>query len=203
MQAVTRLDQYVFEFPGFLAAEQCRALVEKGELMSFEAATINDASAPERIEEVRNNDRLIVDDEVFAEDLWKGIRPFVPSPFSSREAIGLNERLRYYRYGPGQLFDWHKDGSYDRPTGERSLFTFMIYLNDDFEGGTTSFCDWRSPLLFDDFEVAPETGKALLFFHPITHRGNPLIRGQKYVLRTDVMYSARQEAQAQTFGRWL
>jgi hypothetical protein len=30
---------------------------------------------------------------------------------------------------------------------------------------------------------------ALLFHHPISHRGDPVIAGRKYVLRTDVMYA--------------
>ncbi len=46
---------------------------------------------------------------------------------------GLNERLRLYRYDVGQKFDWHRDGCFERDNGERSQFTFMIYLNDDFE----------------------------------------------------------------------
>lgn len=29
---------------------------------------------------------------------------------------------------------------------------------------------------------------ALLFQHPIMHRGDPVTKGRKYVLRTDVMY---------------
>jgi hypothetical protein len=29
---------------------------------------------------------------------------------------------------------------------------------------------------------------ALLFHHPILHRGDPVAVGRKYVLRTDVMY---------------
>jgi hypothetical protein len=37
--------------------------------------------------------------------------------------------------------------------------------------------------------VTPKTGMALLFHHPISHRGDPVIAGRKYVLRTDVMYA--------------
>jgi hypothetical protein len=39
--------------------------------------------------------------------------------------------------------------------------------------------------------VTPKTGMALLFHHPILHRGDPVIAGRKYVLRTDVMYGRR------------
>ncbi len=56
----------------------------------------------------------------------------------------------------------------------------MIYLNDDFEGGTTAF---------DSFEVAPKTGDGLIFFQELEHAGLPIVSGRKYVLRTDIMYS--------------
>ncbi|UTW53818.1 2OG-Fe(II) oxygenase [Kordiimonas sp. SCSIO 12610] len=105
------------------------------------------------------------------------------------------KRFRYYRYRKGQQFDWHMDGAFMRPNGERSLFTLMFYLNDGFEGGDITFCDWGSPLLFDDFAITPQAGKALLFFHPISHKGEPVISGEKFVLRTDVMYSAKAGSQ--------
>lgn len=55
--------------------------------------------------------------------------------------IGLNELFRFYRYEPGQQFRKHRDQSYIRNSKEASYFTFMIYLNDDFKGGTTTFND--------------------------------------------------------------
>jgi predicted 2-oxoglutarate/Fe(II)-dependent dioxygenase YbiX len=103
----------------------------------------------------------------------------------------LNERFRYYRYRKGQQFDWHMDGAYMRANGERSLFTLMFYLNEGFKGGDTTFSDWGSPLVFDDFAITPQSGKALLFFHPISHKGEPVMSGEKFVLRTDVMYAAK------------
>jgi hypothetical protein len=54
-----------------------------------------------------------------------------------------------------------------------------LLLNDGFEGGETSF---------EDATIVPATGKALFFVHQLRHKGQPVIRGRKYVLRTDVMY---------------
>jgi hypothetical protein len=56
----------------------------------------------------------------------------------------------------------------------------MVYLNDDFEGGTTDFRDGDV--------IAPKRGMALLFEHRLIHQGAPVTRGKKYVMRTDVMY---------------
>lgn len=72
----------------------------------------------------------------------------------------------------------HSDGYFERPNGERSFFAFMIYLNDDFEGGGTSFRDdgfRRSE--FGQFMVTPKKGMGLMFHHPTVHRGGPKIRG--------------------------
>ncbi|CAD7934558.1 unnamed protein product [Amoebophrya sp. A25] len=50
----------------------------------------------------------------------------------------LNPRLRFLRYEPGEIFDWHMDGTYtDRNTQERSFITVQLYLN-DVGGGETS-----------------------------------------------------------------
>ena len=57
--------------------------------------------------------------------------------------------------------------------------TFMVYLNDDFEGGETDF---------GDFLVTPKIGDALCFMHSSMHEGRAVSNGTKYVLRTDVMY---------------
>jgi len=70
----------------------------------------------------------------------------------------------------------------------------MIYLNDDFEGGSTIFQVESLPggLL----RVAPKTGMALLFRHDdvLLHSGELVTRGKKYVLRTDVMYRLESPA---------
>jgi hypothetical protein len=55
--------------------------------------------------------------------------------------------------------------------------------NDDFEGGATAFHESRDSLL-----VMPEVGRALVFYHRQLHEGMPVVRGRKYVLRTDIMF---------------
>ena len=105
-----------------------------------------------------------------------------------RAAIGVNELLRFYRYDPGQQFNWHQDFPFERDNGEQSYLTFMIYLNDNFEGGETSFEDSYSEESFDEFQVTPRQGMALFFEHAIHHKGESVTKGRKYVLRSDIMY---------------
>src|SRR4051794_41867704 len=85
--------------------------------------------------DIRNNDRVMVDDPEFAAAIWDRLRPFVPERAQFWIPVGLNERFRFYRYDPGQQFDWHFDGRYERSPAEQSAFTFMIYLSGGCAGG--------------------------------------------------------------------
>ena len=84
-----------------------------------------------------------------------------------------------FRYEPGQLFKKHIDESFIRNELEASYFTFMIYLNDDYEGGETKF---------DTVEIKAKSGRGLIFLHSLLHEGAEVTKGKKYVLRTDIMY---------------
>lgn len=98
-----------------------------------------------------------------------------------RRACGLNERFRFYRYDRGERFAPHYDGCFRRSDDEESLLTFMIYLNEGYEGGSTTFAEW-------DVEIVPKTAMMLIFRHCLLHAGEAVRRGRKYVLRSDVMY---------------
>lgn len=151
--------------------------------MGFEPALINTNSGQQRYADVRNNDRAFLDDAARASELWQRIANDVPPIVEGWKAVGLNERMRFYRYDPGQRFKWHGDGCVRRANGEQSFLTFMVYLNDDFTGGETAFRGLR---------VGPRKGMALLFCHWLKHMGDEVRDGRKYVLRSDVMY-ARDE----------
>jgi hypothetical protein len=180
-------DEYVYEVTDFLPAERCDALIAEAEAKEFDGATINTREGHVRNEMWRNNDRVISDDKALAAEMWALARPYARPEFKNRSVVGFNERMRFYRYDVGQQFDWHQDGYYERENGERSQFTFMVYLNDDFKGGGTSF-DANSNIIAP-FVVRPKKGAALFFYHHLNHRGDAVAEGRKYVLRTDVMYS--------------
>lgn len=178
----------VFTVLGLLTPEECSAYIEQSERQGYDAAPINTLFGPAVVPEVRNNQRVMVDAPEVAEALWMRAREFAPAKWEGWEVVGLNERLRLYRYDVGQMFDWHRDGYFERPTGERSLFTFMIYLNEDFDGGETLFAPWESAAGWNGLTIKPQTGMALFFEHLKLHKGEAVARGRKYVLRTDVMF---------------
>jgi predicted 2-oxoglutarate/Fe(II)-dependent dioxygenase YbiX len=63
----------------------------------------------------------------------------MPQQVGNRVPLGLNELFRFYRYQRGHQFKGHFDQSYIRSETEASYYTFMIYLNDNYEGGQTTF----------------------------------------------------------------
>jgi hypothetical protein len=174
----------IFLVRGFLSPRECDQFVEVSEALGYVDAPITTAGRFVMRKDVRDNARVISDDPELAAHLWGRAGPFLPAEWFGWQPVGFNERWRYYRYDPGQKFDKHTDGYFERPNGERSHFTFMIYLNDGFEGGSTDFYHVRPPL-----KVVPERGTALVFAHRQVHAGTPVWRGRKYVLRTDVMYT--------------
>ena len=174
----------IWTVDSFFSAEECTAMIARFESLGFDAAPINVGGGFERRPDVRNNTRVMFDDIALAQSLFERIRGHVPGTLFSDPLTlcGVNERFRGYRYDPGEQFRDHYDGRFERNANEVSLLTFMIYLNEDFAGGSTHFPDF-------DVNVIPTTGAALFFQHALRHAGRPVDQGRKYVLRTDVMYA--------------
>lgn len=98
----------------------------------------------------------------------------------------LNPGFRLCRYDSGGHFAPHYDGDYViNPFSNRSLKTFMIYLNEDYSGGETNFIQDDAPVHFDEetgrsfakeecivARFKPQTGDAIIFDHKILHEGN-------------------------------
>lgn len=169
----------IFTIDNFWSTQQCDAFIAKSESLGYQAATVETEKGQKVIESVRNNNRVLYRDSVLAESLWYQLKPFAPDQIGNSSAIGLNELFRFYKYQPGQEFKRHRDQSYIRNEAEASYFTFMIYLNNNYEGGETTF---------SSVVVRPKKGMALIFLHDLEHEGSPVKKGIKYVLRTDIMY---------------
>jgi len=102
-----------------------------------------------------------------------------------------HEELQVVRYQPGGFFSTHYDACEgekefcDRmnSTGGARYWTFLVYLNDDFEGGETVF-----PYL--EKSVKPKKGKLVIFqdtdeneviIPKSFHGGQPVTKGVKWV----------------------
>jgi hypothetical protein len=145
--------------------------------------------------------------------------------------MGINATWRLFRYYPGSVYRPHIDGAWpgsgirrdtglyaqDAFDGDRfSKLTFLVYLNDDFSGGETTFYlpsydgssapdnNNNSDLCghINARSVRPSTGSVLCFPHgdamgSLVHEGSEVVEGlnsqgrraAKYVIRSDVLYS--------------
>jgi len=178
----------IVSVPDVLRPAECQALIGRIEDLGPSQAPITTAGGFVMRPDIRNNDRVMFDDPELAGRLFEAVRSHLPERLEGAwTLVGANERLRCYRYRPGQQFAPHYDGSFVRSRSERSLLTFLVYLNVCERGGSTRFPD-------HDLEVVPETGSALVFNHRLLHEGSPVLAGVKYVVRSDLMYRRSQES---------
>ncbi len=167
-----------FTIDGVLTIDECAALIAMAERAGFSDAPVTTARGPVMMPDLRDNSRAMIDDPDCAQALWARIAPCF-KPRGRWRPVGLNERLRFYRYDPGQRFAPHRDGHVARSADERSFVTLLVYLNGDCQGGHTRLIG---------ADVAPRAGAALCFDHELLHEGAPVTSGRKLVLRSDVMF---------------
>lgn len=179
------LGDQIFTISDVLSAEECQQFIIKSEDNGYDEAPISTAGGFVMRKDIRNNTRAMFDDIPVVELIWGRVKGFITNSKTGWKSVGLNERIRYYKYDAGQYFAWHYDGCFRRNDREQSFLTFMLYLNDKFEGGETNF-DLRYP--YENISVKPKKGMALVFEHALLHEGASVIKGRKYVLRSDVMY---------------
>ena len=114
--------------------------------------------------------------------------------------LGLNECLKVFRYERGGMFVPHRDGPWVPRPDQCSMYTVVIYLNDDFVGGQTvlsgshDYCgpqgcrtnDWsRSSGMM---HAVPIQGTALVLNHDCWHAAHPIDLGVKWILRTELIF---------------
>ena len=85
------------------------------------------------------------------------------------------------KYKPGDYFNWHSDLTGGFATQRTA--TMIMYLNDDFEGGSTCFQHL-------DLKIQPKRGSALVYYYtpaePLIHCGEAVVSGTKFILNAFV-----------------
>jgi hypothetical protein len=197
--------------------DECKAIVAATEAIGF-LPDYPLANSSDRDASILAHNVYWLIDQSLHDMLWSRVSPFLPAELAGRKIRGLNRRFRVYRYVPGASYRAHIDGAWP-PSGttvdsitkreeyqydasppeakQSSLFTFLIYLNDEFEGGETTFFvpSVREGVL-NAYSVKPVMGAACVFPHgelgsdggPLLHEGTGVREGAKYVIRTEVEY---------------
>jgi len=176
--------KFCFQLFHVLSIEECQDLIARTEQAGYKALVGYQTS-------YRSNWRVIIELPEVADILFQRVKAFLPlevkllHPPGTWQCLGLNYRFRFCRYKPTQLFAAHRDGDFVVSPTEKSLLTFMIYLSDNEQGGSTNF-------LYPDGKVKkkipPKPGMVLIFDHNMFHEGAKLEGGLKYLMRTDIMY---------------
>jgi hypothetical protein len=102
------------------------------------------------------------------------------------QIVRANSLIMTGKFNENQEFSLHTDTGlyFNRTDKEKSRFTLLIYLNDNFDGGETIFFD-------DDFNellrVVPTKGSALLFDIEMWHKGNKITKGIKYWIGCEIV----------------
>jgi prolyl 4-hydroxylase len=109
----------------------------------------------------RNQDRVIRDDPEMARELFYRLKYHLPHRIGNLEIIGINERLRMYRYRVGQCFKPHMDHWYRPNETSITLHTVLVYLNGNFEGGETRFSEQLNEV------IKPVAGLVAIFQHKL------------------------------------
>ncbi|KAK7198296.1 2OG-Fe(II) oxygenase superfamily [Novymonas esmeraldas] len=115
----------------------------------------------------------------------------------------LSDNLLFGRYHPGGHFMPHVDGATIVDLNTRSFYTLLIYLNDCPHGGETFvFSGEQCNVMYLDEAankyrgsqaqrvgaVYPRKGSAAFFYYSLLHEGAPVLQGNKYICRADLLY---------------
>lgn len=169
--------EFVYQIDNLLTPEECQCYKD----MFKQRDLVEDID-----DKHRKYHRIQFDDQELADKLYLKIKSYLPNKIK-KIADGMNSHIRLSMYDPKQFFGIHKDGiNFDKDNKQRmSYATLNIFLNDDFDGGATTFYEKDKKTV--KFVCKPRTGSGGLFYSQQYHEGNKIIKGNKYLLRTDFM----------------
>lgn len=167
-------------FERFLTADECAYLIEAADPFFTASVVVDPRTGAHLPNPIRTSDTAffpIVDENPAIHALNRRIA----AASGTRPEQG--EPLQILRYAPGQEYRMHSDALPPGPGLNQRILTFLVYLNDDYDGGAT---------LFEATGLAlrPRAGDAVLFrntledgrIHPhMRHAGQPVTRGTKYL----------------------
>ena len=205
-----------FVVDDLLSVPQCRSLIELASKSNGGFRYVTEASHPSpdgrttvgvvTLQNPNPHKLSVFESRIAIANIWDSLRGRIDTrigEFRERTGcgppLGLNPRIRVLRYdaGDGDRFEPHFDATTTSGPERRSLLTVLVYLNGGggvaFGGGETLYLDSIKPIMSGATRVIPSTGRAVIFEHDLYHSSACLEWGTKFVLRTDVMFAARDD----------
>lgn len=158
--------------------DECRLLQDIATGFLNPSVVVDPATGQMRPDRIRTSEAAIfpwIDETPFIHALNRRIAA------ASGTLVEQGEPLQVLRYSPGQEYRSHSDAL--AGAENQRIMTVLVYLNDDFQGGETSF---PAPAL----NLRGHIGDALIFSNVdnrgqpdprATHAGCPVIKGQKWL----------------------
>ena len=166
--------------------EECKAFIAMGNKIGYNSLK------GEYSESYRNNTRFMLSSPSLAKEIYQRIEQFIPEKLYNKwSKDGLNDYFRFCKYEKNGIFGIHQDGSYRPSHNYQSFLTCMLYLNRTDGGNTRFFSDKKKSETI--IELPPEPGQILLFNPDIWHDGDKVLSGEKYIIRTEVMFKKNQK----------
>lgn len=165
------LKNQIWTIDNFLSKEECTKF-------------ISDINNKERVRPFTisgkfKNDRFI--DDKLANSFYNKVKKEIDKPI-----LRANNLVMTGKYKPGDIFGLHTDTGlyFDLSKGEKSNYTLLIYLNDNFKGGRTIFYDNCFQKIV---EIKPKKGMALLFDINLWHKAEEIYEGEKYWIGCEII----------------
>lgn len=170
----------------FVAKEDVAAALESVRVLDYADARVTDLSERKKEKFVDLTVRSAKQAKPAQEtlEILAPVRKRVVDLFSLPES--LCEEPAVLRYDVGEEYKAHYDAAAEpaNPAYSR-IYTALLYLNDDFTGGTTTFHRLK-------LEIEPKAGRLLVWGnqtngyprpHPLAlHSGNPVASGTKHIV---------------------
>jgi prolyl 4-hydroxylase len=165
-------------FRGLFTAAECDFLVERS-LHSLQPSLVIDPDTGQQVPNPVRTSHATMYPLVFESPAIHALCRRLAA--ASGTHVNDGEPLQVLRYSAGQEYRAHLDAIADEPN--QRVLTFLIYLNDDYEGGETNF-------LASGLRVKGAKGDGLLFRNasksgspdPASrHAGLPVVKGEKFL----------------------
>jgi prolyl 4-hydroxylase len=174
-----RSDPEVRRYPVFLTEAECNYLIAQAQPVLQPSVVVHPVSQKFILDPIRTSTAAgfpFVREDPVMHAINRRIAAATGTTYEQ------GEPMQVLSYAPGQQYKLHSDAL----SGDinQRIVTFLIYLNDDYEGGATVFPDL-------DLMVRGKRGEGLLFRnvtaagapHPLArHAGQPVTRGRKMLL---------------------
>jgi arsenate reductase-like glutaredoxin family protein len=183
----TLLPGYIWVVPNFFTKEECQDWIQ-----------YMDKSSPDLLQQrgtrmmaARECYRVQLNDNQVAEQVMQRLQITCPSALNlllPEECHGCNPNIRMYKYTKGMSFGKHiDDNNVITPGKLETRMTVLVYLS-NCQGGATRF---DKPDGSGEVAYEPVAGNMLIHLHGkdcLLHAGDAVLSGEKYILRTDLVY---------------